>query len=308
MVPEDQELDRQDHSSSMGSSRGGLLGISGSPARSSPRHTGNGSHAVHRCVQLGLGSLTRLTLDSGSAFLRSPHINILEMQAVISAVREFLLHLRSIVVRLMCDNAVTGCLHQEWRGHAILHSHAGDDTPAEVVQSQGNQAGASPSGWCSVQDRSDSQHWVDVGYGTSMTSVLQVGRTTDRHVCYILQQTTDQVCIAISASQGRVDGRDVHFLGQREGPLVRIPVTEAGPSGATEDLTVSWSANDSCGSIARNSSLVSGASGTIARRSDPTVHRRSTTANPRRHSARLRDGNPSLPAVKSTPMETLQPS
>ena len=113
MVPEDQELDRQDHSSSMGSSRGGLLGISGSPARSSPRHTGNGSHAVHRCVQLGLGSLTRLTLDSGSAFLRSPHINILEMQAVISAVREFLPHLRSIVVRLMCDNAVTGCLHQE---------------------------------------------------------------------------------------------------------------------------------------------------------------------------------------------------
>ena len=104
------------------------------------------------------------------------------------------------------------------------------------------------------------------------------------------------------------DGRDVHFLGQREGPLVRIPVTEAGPSGATEDLTVSWSANDSCGSIARNSSLVSGASGTIARRSDPTVHRRSTTANPRRHSARQRDGNPSLPAVKSTPMETLQPS
>ena len=116
MVPEDQELDRQDHSSSMGSSRGGLLGISGSPARSSPRHTGNGSHAVHRCVQLGLGSLTRLTLDSGSAFLRSPHINILEMQAVISAVREFLPHLRSIVVRLMCDNAVTGCLHQEWMG------------------------------------------------------------------------------------------------------------------------------------------------------------------------------------------------
>ena len=35
---------------------------------------------------------------------------------------------------------------------------------------------------------------------------------------------------------------------------------------------------------------------------------KATTANPRRHSARQRDGNPSLPAVKSTPMETLQPS
>ena len=31
------------------------------------------------------------------------------------------------------------------------------------------------------------------------------------------KQTTDQVCIAISAPQGRVDGRDVHFLGQRGG-------------------------------------------------------------------------------------------
>ena len=53
----------------------------------------------------------------------------------------------------------------------ILHSHAADDTPAEVVQSQGNQAGASPStrsaqrpGGSIVQDRPDSQHRVDVGH------------------------------------------------------------------------------------------------------------------------------------------------
>ena len=66
MVPEDRELDKQDHSSSMGSARSGLVGITSSPARSSPRHSGNGSHAVHRCVQLGLGSPTRLILDSGT--------------------------------------------------------------------------------------------------------------------------------------------------------------------------------------------------------------------------------------------------
>ena len=41
------------------------------------------------------------------AFQRSCHINVLEMQAVINAVRDFLPHLRSRVVRLMCDIAVT---------------------------------------------------------------------------------------------------------------------------------------------------------------------------------------------------------
>ena len=40
MVPEDRKLDRQDHSSSVGSARSGLVGITCSPC-----HSGNGSHA-----------------------------------------------------------------------------------------------------------------------------------------------------------------------------------------------------------------------------------------------------------------------
>ena len=54
-------------------------------------------------AQLG----SRSTQGQWSASLRSCHINVLEMQAVIYAVRDFLPHLRSRVVRLMCDNAVT---------------------------------------------------------------------------------------------------------------------------------------------------------------------------------------------------------
>ena len=42
-----------------------------------------------------------------SASQRSCHISVLEMQAVINTVRAFLPHLRSRVVHLMCDNAVT---------------------------------------------------------------------------------------------------------------------------------------------------------------------------------------------------------
>ena len=167
-------------------------------------------------------------------------------------------------------------------GNTILHSHA-----AEVVRSQGDQAGASPSarssqrpGGCTVQNRPESQHQVDVGHGTSTTSVYQVGRTADRHVCYIRQQMTDQVCIAISGPQGRVDGCDVHYLGQREGPPVYVPAIQVGPSGSAEDLPVSRGANDSVSSQARNIFLVSGASGTVARRFDPAVCRRSAPAHP----------------------------
>ena len=62
MVPEDRELVRPDSSSAVGSVRGGLVGISSSPARSTPCHQGDGSNSLHRCVQFGLGSPVRLTL------------------------------------------------------------------------------------------------------------------------------------------------------------------------------------------------------------------------------------------------------
>ena len=52
-----------------------------------------------------LGSHSQKGLWSASQ--RSWHINVLEMQIMINAVRTFLPHVRSRVVRLMCDNAVT---------------------------------------------------------------------------------------------------------------------------------------------------------------------------------------------------------
>ena len=89
-----------------------------------------------------LGSCS--TQGQWSASQRSWHINVLEMQAVINAVGDFLPHLRSRVVRLMCDNTVTG-LHQERGRHKIVHTNADDDTPAQVVRSQGNHVGSRPS-------------------------------------------------------------------------------------------------------------------------------------------------------------------
>ena len=108
-LPEDRELDRSDHSSSMGSVRGGLVGISSSPTRSSPHHQGKGSDSLHGCVQFGLGSPIRFMLDTGT---------VVSISKIVAHQRSgdaghhqrcetFLPHLRFWVVRLMCDNAVT---------------------------------------------------------------------------------------------------------------------------------------------------------------------------------------------------------
>ena len=42
------------------------MGISSIPARSTPHHQGDGSDSLHGCVQFGLGSPVRLTLDTGT--------------------------------------------------------------------------------------------------------------------------------------------------------------------------------------------------------------------------------------------------
>ena len=66
MVPEDRELVWPDSSSTVGSVKGGMIVIPSSPARSTPRHQGDGSNSLHRCVQFGLGSPVKLTLNTGT--------------------------------------------------------------------------------------------------------------------------------------------------------------------------------------------------------------------------------------------------
>ena len=136
MVPEDRELVRPDTSSSVGSVRGGLVSISSSPARSAPRRQGDGSDSLHGCIQFGLRSPVRLTLDTGIVVSIS---NIVAHQHSGDAGR----HKRC--ERLPASAEVPGgsldvrqrsdCgLHQERGGHEIAHFDADDHTTAEVVR------------------------------------------------------------------------------------------------------------------------------------------------------------------------------
>ena len=314
MVPENQELDRPDRSSSVGTVRSGLVGISSSPARFTPRRQGNGSDSLHGCVQFGLGSPVRLTLDMGTVVSIS---KIVAHQRSGDAGR----HQRR--ERLPASSEVPGgsldvrqhsdCgLHQERGRHKIAHFDADDHTTAQVVQPQGDYVGSRPSarspqhpGGFPVQSRPDTEYGVDDGHGASMTRVCQLGWAEGRLVCDIRQQTTHKICIVISGPQGRVDRRHVNALGQREGPPVCVPAIQDGPSSSAEDRSVTRSQGDSDRSTATGGVMISGVDGSVPRRSDPAVCRGSRAADSRRFDGQRNDGHSSLPAVKSTHVETL---
>ena len=195
MVPEDRELVRPDPSSSVGSVRGAWWAspavLQGLPLVTKEREVTLFTDASSSGWGAQLGS--RLTWGQWSASQRSWHFNALEMQAVINTVRDFLPHLRSRVVRLMCYNVVTG-LHQERGGAEIAHFDAADHTTAEVVRPQGDYVGSRPSarsaqhpGGFPVQSRPDTDHGVVDGHGAFTTRVCQVGRAAGRLVCNIRQ-------------------------------------------------------------------------------------------------------------------------
>ena len=313
MVPEDRELVRPDSSSTVGSVRGGMVVIPSSPARSTPHHQGDGS--THRCVQFGLGSPVRLTLDTGT---------VVSISTIVPHKRSGDAGCHLCCERLPTSSEVPsgaidvqqrndGGVHQERGGHEIAHFDADDHTAAQVVRQQGDYVGSRPSarsaqhaGEFPVQSRPDTDHGVDDGHGESTTLVCQLGQTTDRLVCDIRQQTTRQVGIAVSGPQGGVDRCHVHALGQGEGPSVCLPAIQDGPSSTAEDRSVTRSRGDFDRSTATGSIMVPRVDGPIPRRSDPAVRRRSRPADARCLDGRRGDRDSSPPTVKSTCVETLR--
>ena len=252
MVPEDRELVRTDSSSTVGSARGGMVVIPSSPARSTPCHQGDGN-SLHRCVQFGLGSPVRLTLDTGTVVSIStivPHKRSGDAGCHLCCERlptSSEVPSGAIDVRQRSDSGV----HQERGGHEIAHFDADDHSAAQVVRQQGHYVGSRPTarsaqhpGGFPVQSRPDSDHGVYDGHGESTTCVRQVGRATDRLVCDIRQQMTRQLRIAVSGPQGRVDRYDVHAFGLREGPPVHVPAIQDVPASTAADRSVTRSGGE----------------------------------------------------------------
>ena len=184
------------------------------------------------------------------------------MQAVINALRDFLSHLRSQVVRLMWDNTVTVAYIKNEGG---TRSHTLMQMTIWLLKWCYRKAITLVSvhlpGVHTIQ--ADSLSRVCQTLTTEWTMAMERLRhvfakwATGRLVCDICQQTTHQVCIAVSGPQGRVDRCHVHAVGQWEGPPVRVPAIQDGPSSSAEDRSVTRSQGDFDRSTATGSVVVS---------------------------------------------------
>ena len=64
----------------------------------------------------------------------SQHINVLEMEVVLAALRALLARVRHKVVRLMCDNSTVVTYIQEGRRHQVLQADQVDHPAIEVLR------------------------------------------------------------------------------------------------------------------------------------------------------------------------------
>ena len=259
-------------------------------------------------AQLG----SRSTRGQWSASQRSWHINDLEMQAVINVVRDFLPHLRSRMVRLLCDSAVTVAYIKNEGGtrwHTLMQ------LTIRLLKWCNRKAitlvPVHLPGVHSIQV--DSMSRVRQTLTTEWTMAMERQRPMfakwgepQVDPCNIRQQTTHQVHVATSRPQGRVDRCHVHVLGQREGPPVHVPAIQDGRSSTAEDRSITRSQGDFDRSTATGSVVVSRVDGSVPRRSDPSVRQRSRPADSRRLDRRQGDWDSSLLAVKFTRVETLR--
>ena len=243
-------------------------------------------------AQLG----SRSTQGQWSASQRSCHINVLEMQAV----RDFLPHLRYWVVRLMCDNAVTVAYIKNeggTRSHTLMQMTIRllkwcDSTAITLV----------PVHLPGVRNiQADSLSRVGQTLTTEWTMAMESLRPV------FAKWGEPHIDMFVTFANRRL----VKFVSpypdpRAEGPSVRLPTIQDGPSGSAEERSITRSAGDTDRSTATGSIMVPRADGPIPRRPDSAVRRRSRPADTRRVHGRGRDRDLSLPAVKSSRVETLR--
>ena len=256
-------------------------------------------------AQLGSHS----TQGQWSASQRLCHINVLEMQAVIYAVRDFLPHLRYCVVRLMCDNAVTVAYIKNeggTRSHTMMQmtirllkwcdSKAITLVPVHLPGVSNIQADSlSRVGQTLTTEWTMAMESLRPGFAKWGEPKIDMFATfANRRLVKFVSPYPDP----------RVEWTDA--LGQGEGPLVRLPAIQDGPASSAEDRSITRTAGDTDRSTATGSIMVSRADGPNQRRPGSPVRGRSRPADTRRVHGRGRDRNSSLPAVKSSRVETLR--
>ena len=260
-------------------------------------------------AQLGSHS----TQGQWSASQRLCHINVLEMQAVIYAVRDFRPHLRYRVVRLMCDNAVTVAYIKNeggTRSHTLMQmtirllkwcdSKAITLVPVHLPGVRNIQA--------------DSLSRVGQTLTTEWTMAMESLRPVfakwgepqiDMFATFANRRLVKFVSPYPDPRAEWTDTMSMPWDKER-GLLYVFLAIQDGPASSAEDRSITRTAGDTDRSTATGSIMVSRADGPNPRRPGSPVLGRSRPAHTRRVHGSGRDRNSSLPAVKSSRVETLR--
>ena len=254
-----------------------------------------------------LGS--RSTQGLWSASQRSCLINVLEMQAVINAVRDFLPHLRSRVVCLMCDNIVkVAYIKNEGgtRSYTLMHM-----TLCLLKWCDRKAITLVPVHLPGVHNiQADSLSRVGQTLNTEWTMAMERLRQVfaqwgepqvDLFATFANRRLIKFASLYLDPRAEFTDVMSVPWDNGR-GLLYAFLPFKTVPQGRS----VSRCSDDSECSSSGNSFLVPGTSGTVPRRSHPTVRGGSTSADSGHHSDRQGYRDSSLPAVKSSHVETLR--
>ena len=244
------------------------------------------------------GEPVRFMLDTGrwSASQRSCHINVLEMQAVIYAVRDFLPHLRSWVVRLMCDNAVTVAYIKNEGGTRSLTLMQMTIRLLKCCDSKAiTLVPVHLPGVLNIQ--ADSMSRVGQTLTTEWTMAMESLRPMfakwgelwiDLFATFANRRLVKFVSAYPDPREVWTDAMSMPWDYRRD-LLVRVSVIQDGPASTAEDRSVTRSGGDFDRSTATGSIMVPRVDGPIPRRSDSAVRRRSRPTDTRRLDGRRGD-------------------
>ena len=261
-------------------------------------------------AQLG----SRSTQGQWSASQRLWHINVLEMQAVIYAVRDFLPHLRSWMVRLMCDNAVTVAYikNEGARDRTLWCSWPYDCwSGATARRLRWFPSICQDPGVHNIQ--ADSLSRVGQTLTMEWTMAMESLRTVfakwgepriDLFATFANRRLVKFVSPYPDPRAEWTDAMSMPWDNGR-GLLYAFPPFKMVPQ-ALQKIAVTRCEGDFDRSTATGSVVVPRVDESLPRRSDPAVRRRSRPADTRRLDGRWGDRDSSLPTVKSTCVETLR--
>ena len=175
-----------------------------------------------------------------SAYWQTQHINVLELRAVMLALKSFHQIIPNCHILLSTDNTTVAAYLNKEGGGAVTNSVFHGDQSVRMVyektgvsDSQVRARETKCSGRLAIQERADNPHRVDYPQGDSVSDISILGIPSLRSVCHEVEQSTSGVHFSFSRSTGLGSGCHVSFMGGNDS--LCIPSSSTSHEGTSEN-------------------------------------------------------------------------